>query len=68
MNNYYQSEGNLLTDVDRTVVLIFFGKVDHAQLALALNYLYSAMMYHFDHELEYTQSDNLDLYDEFFCK
>ena len=56
MNNYYQSEGNVLTDVDQTVVMVLFGKVDHTQLALALNYLYPAMMYHYDHEQEYTQT------------
>lgn len=56
MNNYYQLEGKILTDVDQTVVMILLGKVDNTQLALVLNYLYPAMMYHYNHELEYRET------------
>lgn len=56
MNNYYQTEGNILTDVDKFVMVILLSKVDNAQLALVLNYLYPAMMHHYDHELEYTET------------
>ena len=56
MNNYYQTEGNILTDVDKFVMVILLSKVDNAQLALVLNYLYPAMMHHYNHELEYTKT------------
>lgn len=56
MNNYYQTEGNILTDVDKIVIMILSGEVDSAQLALVLNYLYPALMYHHKPELEYTET------------
>ena len=56
MNNYYQTEGSILTDVDKFVMVILLSKVDNAQLALVLNYLYPAMMHHYNHELEYTKT------------
>ena len=56
MNHYYQTEGKILTDVDQTVSMVLLGKVENTQLALVLNYLYPAMMYHYNYELEYTQT------------
>ena len=56
MNNYYQTEGNILTDVDKFVMVILLSKVDNAQLALVLTYLYPALMYHHKPELEYTET------------
>ena len=56
MNNYYQTEGNILTDVDNIVTMILFSIVDNVQLALVLNYLYPVLMYHHKQELEYTET------------
>ena len=56
MNNHYQTEGNILTDVDKIVIMILLGKVDSTQLSLVLTYLYPALMYHHKPELEYTET------------
>lgn len=56
MNNHYQTECNILKDVNKIVIMILLGKVDSTQLSLVLTYLYPALMYHHKPELEYTET------------
>ena len=56
MNNCYPSEGKVLTEVDRLVILILNDKIKSSQLDPLLIYLYPTMMYHYNHDIEYTET------------
>lgn len=56
MNNHYPSEGKILTEVDQLVILILNNKIKSNQLDPLLTYLYPTMMYHYNHDIEYTET------------